>query len=627
MRVLATAGHVDHGKSALVATLTGTHPDRLKEERTREMTIDLGFAWFGLPDGDEIGIIDVPGHIDFIENMLAGMGGIDGVMLVIAADEGIMPQTREHLDIIDLMEIKSGVVILNKVDLIDDPVWLDLIEDEITKEVSKTSLSGARVIRFSSKTHEGLEELKRFLQDISKETKSPTFKNSPRLSVDRVFSLQGFGTVVTGTLLDGTFQVGDEIEIVPAKVNARIRGMQTHNKKIALAQAGNRTAINLGGIVKEEIRRGDVIAKPGHLVPTRRLDVSVRLLQHEGISLKHDDHVRLFIGTAQKNARIRLLGKRTLAEGEEGFLQIETDELVSAKNGDHFIIRRPSPSITLGGGIVLDINPQGRYKLNDEKKIEGLRLKQVGDPNKLILEQLATASSVAQLSDKLKLDNKEISGLVQSMLAQREILIISTPMGNDNDAYLIRTDAWESLLQQVLSVVAKKHTLQPYRSGFRMDELERGLETGGIPLRIIIDHLSEEGKVIGRNHLIRLSNFKPALSPLQEKNKVKAWQLLDTDPFTPPPPQQIREILGQDLFSALVEAGDLVKVSDEVIFRKSEFDQMKQYVETQLENRQTITVAGFRDRFTTSRKFALAFLEYLDRIKVTRRDGDVRVHY
>ena len=627
MHVLATAGHVDHGKSAIVATLTGTHPDRLIEEKTREMTIDLGFAWFGLSDDEEIGIIDVPGHIDFIENMLAGMGGIDGVMLVIAADEGIMPQTREHLDIIDLLEIRKGVVILNKVDLIDDPVWLDLIEDEISLEISKTSLSGARIIRFSSKTHEGLAVLKQFLHNFSKETTSLSFINSPRLSVDRVFSLQGFGTVVTGTLLDGTFQVGDEIEIAPSKVIARIRGMQTHNKKITLAQAGSRTAINLGGIVKEEISRGDVIAKPGHLVPTRRLDVSIRLLQHEGISLKHDDHVRLFIGTAQKNARIRLLGKRNLIEGEEGFLQIETDELVSAKNGDHFIIRKASPSITLGGGIVLDTNPQGRYKLNDEKKIEGLRLKQIGDPKKLILEQLSTACTVAQLSKKLKLDTTEINALVQSMLAQKEILNIYPAMGDDNDAYLIRTDAWASFLQQVISVLEKKHILQPYRSGFRMEEIERGLETGGIPFRIIINHLSVEGKVVELNHLIRLAHFQPVLSPLQERNKAKAWQLLDTDPFTPPPPQQIRDILGQDLFSAFVEAGDLVKVSEDVLFRKNEFDQMRQYVETLLENEQTVTVAGFRDRFTTSRKFTLAFLEFLDRKKVTRRDGDVRVRY
>lgn len=627
MHVLATAGHVDHGKSAIVATLTGTHPDRLKEEKTREMTIDLGFAWFGAANGEEIGIIDVPGHIDFIENMLAGMGGIDGVMLVIAADEGIMPQTREHLDIIDLLEIKKGVVILNKVDLIDDPVWLDLIEDEITQEVSKTSLSGARVIRFSSKTHEGLEDLKQFLNNLSKETAPPPSLNSPRLSVDRVFSLQGFGTVVTGTLLDGNFEVGDEIEIIPTNANARIRGMQTHNKKITLAQAGSRTAINLGGIVTEDISRGDVIVKPGTLIPTRRLDVSVRLLQHEGISLKHDDHVRFFIATAQKNARIRLLGKRTLDKGEEGFLQIETDELVSAKKGDHFIIRKSSPSVTLGGGIILDIHPQGRYKLNDEKKIESLRLKLNGDSNKLILENLTTACSEAQLSRKLELDKTEVSIVVQSLLAQNVILKIPNRMSEDNEVYLLRTDTWESILQQVIINIQEKHSLQAYRSGFRMEEIERVLETRGVPIRMIIEHLVAEGKIIETNHLIRLANFQFVFSPLQERNKENAWKLMDTNPFTPPTPQQIRDILGQDLFSALIESEDLVKVSEAVVFRKKEFDQMCEYVETLLENDQTITVAGFRDRFNTSRKFALAFLEFLDRKRVTRRDGDIRVRY
>lgn len=627
MRVLATAGHVDHGKSALVATLTGTHPDRLKEEKTREMTIDLGFAWFGLPDGEEIGIIDVPGHIDFIENMLAGMGGIAGVMLVIAADEGMMPQTREHLDIIDLLEIKKGVVILNKTDLIDDPIWLDLIEDEITQEISKTSLSGAKVIRFSSKTREGLTDLKEFLQEFSKELKSQPLNNSPRLSVDRVFSLQGFGTVVTGTLLDGTFQVGDEIEIIPTNVNARIRGMQTHNKKINLAQAGSRTAINLGGIVKEEIRRGDVIAKPGHLVPTRRLDVSVRLLKHDGISLKHNDHVKLFIGTAQKTARIRLLGKNSLTGGEDGFLQIETDELVSAKKGDHYIIRKASPSITMGGGVVLDVHPQGRYKLNDEMKLKRLRLMLIGDPRELIFGQLDNACTIAQLSKKLELDKEEVNNLVHSMLEKKEILKITDPLGRDSDAFLIRTDTWDRIMNHVASTLGEKHSLQPYRSGFHIEELERILDTGGIPLRIVIHQLSLQGKVDTVNNLIRTVDFQPALSPMQARNKSKVWQLLDADPYSPPSPQQIREIMGQELFSALLEGGELVSVSQDVVFRKIELDHMSDYVKALLESGQSITVAGFRDTFSTSRKFALAFLEYLDRLNVTRRDGDVRVGY
>lgn len=627
MLVLATAGHVDHGKSALVATLTGIHPDRLKEEKTREMTIDLGFAWFGLPDGEEIGIIDVPGHVDFIENMLAGMGGIEGVMLVIAADEGMMPQTREHLDIIDLLEIKKGVVILSKVDLIHDPVWLDLIEDEIKQEISKTSLSGVRIIPFSSKTREGLTNLKKFLHEFSKESKPQPLTNSPRLSVDRVFSLQGFGTVVTGTLLEGTFQVGDEIEILPKKVNARIRGMQTHNKKITLAQTGSRTAINLGGIVKEEIRRGDVIAKPGHLVPTRRLDVSVRLLKHEGITLKHNDHIKLFIGTAQKAARIRLLGNKNLTGGEEGFLQIETEESVCAKKGDHFIIRKASPSITLGGGVVLDVHPQGRYKLNDEKKLEGLRLKLTGDPKDLILEQLNTACSISQLSKKLELSQQEVNNLVQSMLAQKVILKIDNPMGGDNDDFLIRTDGWDRIMDRVMSTIEEKHSLQPYRSGFQMEEIERILDTGGIPFRIVIHQLSLIGKIDAANDLIRLAHFQPALSPMQVRNKSNVWQLFDTDPYIPPNTQQIREILGQELFSALLDSNELVKVSEDVVFRKIEVDIMSQYVKTLLESDQSITVAGFRDKFSTSRKFAMAFLEYLDRQKVTRREGDVRVLY
>jgi selenocysteine-specific elongation factor len=356
------------------------------------------------------------------------------------------------------------------------------------------------------------------------------------------------------------------------------------------------------------------------------MDVSVRLLPHDGISLRHNDRVKLFIGTAQKNARIRLLGKNILSEGEEGFLQIETDESMCAKKGDHFIIRKASPSITLGGGVILDVNPRGRYKLNDEKILEGLRLKLIGDPNELILEQLTSASSIAQLSKVLGLEKEQVLDRVNSMLAHKDILRIPIPKGND-DNYMIRTDVWEKILQQVLIVLAEKHSQQPFRSGFRMEEIERDLETGGIPFSNIVIHLAEQGKIAENNHLIRLSGFQIRLSPVQESKKTKAWQLLATDPFSPPISQQIREILGQDLFSALVEGGELIMVSEDVVFRKNEVDQMSQYVETLLKSGQAITVAGFRDRFTTSRKFALAFLEYLDRQKVTRRQDDVRVRY
>lgn len=626
MRVVATAGHVDHGKSALVAALTGKHPDRLKEEQIREMTIDLGFAWFELPGGEEIGIIDVPGHIDFIENMLAGMGGIDAVMLVIAADEGIMPQTREHLDIIDLLEINSGVVVLNKVDLVNDPTWLDLVEEEIKEEVSNTSLAGCPMIRFSSKTGEGIDELRKFLGDLAIKNKPQSAFLSPRLAIDRVFSIAGFGTVVTGTLLNGSFRVGDEVEISPSEIRTRIRGIQTHNKKVETAQPGSRTALNLSGVEKADIRRGDVICKPGQVKATNRMDVSVRLISRAGVSIHHNDFVKLFVGTAVRNARIRLLEKNVLNPGDEGLLQIETEESISVRDGDHYIIRKASPSITLGGGKVLDMHPSGRYKLKDVNKIGGLMRKFTGDSGQLILAELQTLKTVNQLVKRLTLEETEVEKRLNLLLGENAI--VSVPASNtENIKAFIRSDIWTSLMERVISVLDEKHTRYPHRKGFRIDELEGTVSQSGVPLRVVLDSLVSQGRISESHHLIHLREVKPVYSPLQEKNKTQLWGMIDAAPFSPPDPQRMREILGLDLYNALVEGGDLVKVSDDVVFRESEILEMKKYVEQQFTNGQTITVAGFRDRFSTSRKYALAFLEYLDRQKITRRLGDERVPY
>ena len=368
MHILATAGHVDHGKSALVAALTGTHPDRLKEEQIREMTIDLGFAFFKTPSGEEIGIIDVPGHIDFIDNMLAGMGGIEGVLLIIAADEGIMPQTREHIAILDLLDVTQGIVVLTKVDLVNDPDWLELIEDEIRKVIDTTSLKNLPILRVSAKTGQGIEELKTQIDLLVKNGIERVISESPRLPIDRVFTIQGFGTVVTGTLLDGDFEIGDEVEILPEKIKSRIRGLQVHNTKVQRSLAGNRTAVNLVNVNKDEVNRGSVLTKPGTYTTTGRIDVSVRLLANEEAFIKHNDHLNFFSGTTHRIARIRLLGSRSLSGGENGYLQLEFERPICVNKGDHYILRKSSPSITVGGGEILETTPGFRYRLQDPEK-------------------------------------------------------------------------------------------------------------------------------------------------------------------------------------------------------------------------------------------------------------------
>ena len=349
MHVIGTAGHVDHGKSMLVKALTGIDPDRLKEEKERQMTIDLGFAWLTLPSGEQVGIVDVPGHKDFIENMLAGVGGIDAALLVVAADEGVMPQTREHLAILDLLGVKSGLVALTKVDLVDDPEWLELVEAEVEELLEGTTLAGAPIVPVSAKTGQGLPELVAELDALLQRTPPRRDLGRPRLAIDRVFSITGFGTVVTGTLVDGAFELGQEVEILPQGIKARIRGLQTHKRRIERAMPGSRVAINLAGVSKNELRRGDVVTTPGWLKPTQLVDVRLRYLADAPRPLRHNATLKFFSGSAEVVARARLLDSEAIPPGEEGWVQLRLAKPVALIKGDRFIVRQPSPPLTIGG--------------------------------------------------------------------------------------------------------------------------------------------------------------------------------------------------------------------------------------------------------------------------------------
>ena len=388
MRVIGTAGHVDHGKSTLIAALTGVHPDRLKEEQAREMTIELGFGWLTLPDGEEVGIIDVPGHRDFIENMLSGIGGIDAALLVIAADEGVMPQTKEHLAILDLLQIPAGIIVVTKTDLASDSGWLDLLEIDIRSAVSDTILRDASIVRVSAKNKTGLDILISQLSKILEEKPARLDLNRPRLPIDRVFSMSGFGTVVTGTLSDGHLSVGDEVEILPAGLKGRIRGLQTHKKKEETAMIGSRTAVNISGVDTELIQRGNVVIRrnPTQYQATRRIDARFRLLKDVSTSIKHGDEVKFFVGASETIATLRLLGTEELNAGDEAWIQLELREPVVTVRGDRYILRRPSPGETLGGGSVIDHQPKGRHKRFDEGVLKSLESLIQGSPQTFYLK-------------------------------------------------------------------------------------------------------------------------------------------------------------------------------------------------------------------------------------------------
>ena len=627
MRVIGTAGHVDHGKSTLVSALTGTHPDRLKEEQEREMTIELGFSWLVLPNGEEIGIVDVPGHRDFIENMLAGVGGIDAVMFVVAADEGVMPQTREHLAILDLLQVQAGVIVLTKVDLIDDPEWLDLVELDVHQAVRGTILENSTCVRVSAKTGKGIDSLKQALISCLEGQPARPDLGRPRLAVDRVFTMAGFGTVVTGTLLDGSFHTGDEVEILPSGIKARIRTLQTHKKKQTLAVPGSRTAINLSGVDVDQIQRGDVIASPGKYQPTQRLDVHFRLLKDASAPLLHSSEVKFFLGASEVVGRVRLLGQDMLLPGSTGWLQLELRDPVIAVRGDRYILRRPSPGETLGGGTVVDPQPARRHKRFDPAVLDHLKMLEEGAPSDVFF-RAAFALSIAPYSEitaRSRLSTDLAHQAALELIDSGQLLRLDNGSGPlQPDVLLITLPQWEQLTRQAVGELSQYHRSYPLRQGMPREALKSRLKLQPRPFQFLLRLWSQKNLVVEQGALVAQSGFTVVFTP-QQQNQVK--QLLarfSQSPFSPPTVKECQAELGEELFAALMDQQIFVLVHPEIIFLKKDYEALRSWVEGHFQQQETLTVAEFRDRFNTSRRYALAFLEHLDGIGITRRDGDFR---
>lgn len=627
MHVIGTAGHVDHGKSTLIAALTGTHPDRLKEEQEREMTIELGFAWMTLPDGEEIGIIDVPGHRDFVGNMLAGMGGIDAILLVIAADEGVMPQTREHLAILDLLQIQTGMVVITKIDMVNDPDWLDLIESDIRAILTDTILENAPIIRVSSRTKNGLIELIEKLTEILKNIPARPDLGRPRLPIDRVFSISGFGTVVTGTLLDGSFQIGDEIVILPEGHSSRIRGLQGHKKKEGIAIAGSRTAINITGLNVEDIQRGDVVVRPGQYLPVRLLDVNFHLLPDVNNSLKHGSEVKLFIGASETMAKVRLLGDDILKPGNSGWLQLELRSPVIAVRGDRFILRCPSPSETLGGGTIIDPQPKLRHKRFSIETIQKLESLAKGSPEDIFLQtsQSIGPSGLMEIIRRSRLAPDQAKVAYDSL--RRQGLIISLEgdeFSSNKELVIISKTQWEKIVSQIESILDQFHHNQPLRIGIPREELKSRLKLTTQINNLILSRLIKEESLIEKGSFISKPNFQLSFSTAQQIAIKKLMEKFKQTPFSPPSLKECFEEIGEDETKALIEIGELTQVSPEVVFLSNDYHELLSQTRKYIEQNGQISVAEARDIFSTSRKYILALFEYLDSIKVTIRDGDVR---
>ena len=618
MHVIGTAGHVDHGKSTLIAALTGINPDRLKEEQERLMTIDLGFAWLTLPGGEEIGIVDVPGHRDFIGNMLAGVGGLDAALLVIAADEGVMPQTREHLAILDLLKVRQGIVVLTKTDLVDDPTWLDLVETEVRTVIHATVFQDAPILRVSSRTRQGFPELIKTLEMLLRGLPARSDLGRPRLPIDRIFSITGFGTIVTGTLSDGKLVVGDEVEILPSGLHARIRGLQIYKKKVDSAVPGSRLAVNLTGVNLEQVTRGQVLAIPGQYLPTQRMDVHFRLLPDIALPLKHHTEVKLFIGASEIIANLRLLGVDSLDPGSTGWLQLELRSPVIAIHGDHFILRRPSPSETLGGGTVIDPLPQKRHKRFDGAVLKALECMAQGSPSEVLL-QTCLALGPALVKDvvsRSRLEEGAARSAYQELLDTGQLVLLQD--------VLIPAANWSALKESVAAALAAYHGIFPLRRGMPREELKSRLKLAPHLFNLVIPKLASENIIVETAKWISLPGHVVRFSPFQQVKVDKLMEQFAISPFTPPSIKECQAQVGEDILSALIEGGDLVAVSEEVVYRKLDYERMVEKIRLVLRKKEQISLAEVRDLFNTSRRYVQPLLEYLDAIGITIRSGDFR---
>jgi selenocysteine-specific elongation factor len=627
MRVIGTAGHVDHGKSTLIAALTGTHPDRLKEEQAREMTIELGFGWLTLPNGEEVGIVDVPGHRDFIENMLAGIGGIDAALLVIAADEGVMPQTKEHLAILDLLQIPAGLIVLTKTDLTPDSAWLDLLEADIRAAVSETILRESPIIRVSAKTKEGLDSLIAALGKMLEEKPGRLDLNRPRLPIDRVFSMSGFGTVVTGTLSDGCLNVGDEVEILPAGLKGRIRGLQTHKKKEETSIPGSRTAVNISGINSELIQRGEVVVHPNQYQATRRIDARFKLLKDASLPVKHGDEVKFFTGASETIATLRLLGVEELLPGEEGWIQLELRDSVVTVRGDKYILRRPSPSETLGGGLVIDHQPKGRHKRFDENTLKSLEALMRGSPADVLLEA-ALALSVAPIKEmvtKSRLEASAAQSALEELIKTGQLVLLEEgELNTTSDLSAIAVSHWNLLRGKILEAVQAHHKQFPLRRGIPREELKSRLKLPPRVFTVVINKLIADHAIVDQS--VWLANAGHEIKfTAAEQSKVQAlMRKFEANPYSAPSAKECQGEVGEEVLNALIELKELTAVSSDVVFRKSDYDGMVKKIQAAIKQKGQITLAETRDLFNTTRKYAQALLEHLDSIGITVREGDFR---
>lgn len=625
--IVGTAGHIDHGKTTLIKALTGRNTDRWEEEQRRGITIDLGFTYFDLKNGDRVGIIDVPGHEKFINNMVAGVVGMDLVLLVVAADEGIMPQTREHMDILGLLGIKKSILVINKCDLVDEE-WLELVEEEIQEELEGTFLEGAPVVKVSAATGQGLDELTDTIQQLmSDEVVAKDTQTIPRLPIDRAFTLSGFGTIITGTLISGTITREDVLEMYPIGKECKIRNIQVHGQNQDKCYAGQRVAINLSNVKKKEIRRGCVLAPKNSMKNTDLLDVKLKVLEDSMRILTNHERLHLYTGTSEILCRAVLLDKEQIGPGEEGLVQLRLEEEIAVKRGDRFVVRFYSPMETIGGGIVLEPNPV-RKKRFDAQAIEELKKKEsgsLGDVMELqIKEHGDTMITLAELAKVMAHSVDELKEYLDELEESGTIFVF--PM--KKDTYLWHRDSEFAVRQKIEETLQKYHSEHPYRYGMKKAEIHNTFLKKIKPniFDAYIERMTGENVYGRREEYLSLPGYevpKDAMYLQTEKLIEDTFEKAGYDfvRFSEIDFGKIPRQTAEDVVLMMIDEGKVLRINEEMFTMKHLMDEAKEKIQNHLKEENLITIAQVRDMFSTSRKSAKPILEYMDSIKVTKKIG------
>jgi selenocysteine-specific elongation factor len=623
--VVGTAGHVDHGKTALIKALTGINTDRLREEQERGMSIELGFAHLTLPSGIQVGIVDVPGHERFLKNMLAGASGMDLVMMVVAADEGVMPQTIEHLDILRLLQVKDGLVVLTKIDLVDQD-WLDVVQEDIRQRFSGSFLASAPIVPVSSVTGEGLENLVAVLDEKVRAVPTRSPVGPFRMPVDRIFSMPGFGTVVAGTVWSGTVSLGDALELQPAGLSTRARGLQVHGRKVERASAGTRLAVNIAGVEVSQVSRGSVLVQPGWLKPTYLLDAELLLLERASHSLKHRTRIRLHTGTAEVIGRVAILDRDELLPGDSAPVQFQLESPVAVARGDLYILRLYSPMETLGGGTILDPYPK-RHRRHDERVLQKFRVLKGGSLEvqaaQVLAEQGLVPTSAEDVASRLALDLAQ----ARRILADLEAVGLAFNVGG---GYL-HSSAVEEAAKTAEQVLKEYHQANPLRLGMGREELKSRVapKCSSKVWAALLELWASQGRIKVDESTVSDASHSVIFSPEQERTAQVILELYLRSGYSPPSREEVLKAVesrdASDVFDALVEQGILVKIAEGLYLHKDSVSAAEERLRLILEAQGTITVAQFRDVLESSRKVVVPLLEYFDSRGVTRRVGDVRV--